>query len=129
MLVGSKLAAIAIEPDIGPRRGGRLRRRSRGKSIYTIDLENVAGSDIITHATISHDKDGEQVNRSEEPQGTNSPRSSISRERRQSNESAGPDALHLFHAFPEARWFNSKAFAIGGFVIMTVMVLGNLIYT
>jgi hypothetical protein len=35
----------------------------------------------------------------------------------------------LFHAFPERKWFRSVIFAQVGFVIMTFMVLGNLIYT
>jgi hypothetical protein len=38
------------------------------------------------------------------------------------------DAL-LFHAFPERKYFRSVILAQLGFVIMTVLVLGNLIYT
>ena len=36
---------------------------------------------------------------------------------------------NLFHAFPETRLFRSVTFATVGFLIMTLMVLGNLIYT
>lgn len=35
----------------------------------------------------------------------------------------------LFQAIPETKWFRSGTFAIIGFVVMTVLVLGNLIYT
>jgi hypothetical protein len=35
----------------------------------------------------------------------------------------------LFYAFPERKWFRSIVFAGVGFVVMTMMVLGNLIYT
>jgi len=34
----------------------------------------------------------------------------------------------LFHAFKETKWFRSIIFAQVGFVIMTLLVLGNLIY-
>ena len=34
-----------------------------------------------------------------------------------------------FYAIPETRWFRSVTFAIVGCVIMTMMVLGNIIYT
>jgi hypothetical protein len=40
-----------------------------------------------------------------------------------------PQSQELFHAFPETRWFRSITFAVVGFCIMTLMVLGNLIYT
>jgi hypothetical protein len=35
----------------------------------------------------------------------------------------------LFHAIPETKWFRSVTFAIVGCVVMTMMVLGNVIYT
>lgn len=35
----------------------------------------------------------------------------------------------LFHAFSETRWFRSVPFAMVGFSVMTLMVLGNLVYT
>lgn len=34
-----------------------------------------------------------------------------------------------FHAFPESKWFRSVVFAKFGFIITTLMVLGNLMYT
>jgi hypothetical protein len=34
-----------------------------------------------------------------------------------------------FYAIPETRWFRSVTFAIVGCVVMTMMVLGNIIYT
>ena len=40
-----------------------------------------------------------------------------------------PQPPELFHAFPEKGWFRSIPLAIGGFLIMTLLVLGNLIYT
>lgn len=41
---------------------------------------------------------------------------------------SSPDEV-VFRAFPERRWFKSVIFAQVGFVLMTLMVLGNLIYT
>jgi len=38
------------------------------------------------------------------------------------------DERDLFHAFKETKWFRSIIFAQVGFVIMTLLVLGNLIY-
>jgi len=35
----------------------------------------------------------------------------------------------LFHAFPKRRWLRPLVLAVVGFCIMTLMVLGNLIYT
>ena len=46
-----------------------------------------------------------------------------------SSNEPGPQPQALFHAFPETRWFRSITFAVAGFCIMTLMVLGNLIYT
>src|SRR5579859_4742556 len=40
-----------------------------------------------------------------------------------------PQPPELFHAFPEKGWFRAIPLAVGGFLIMTLLVLGNLIYT
>lgn len=40
-----------------------------------------------------------------------------------------PPPVHLFYAFPERGWFKSIPLAIVGFIIMTLLVVGNLIYT
>ena len=74
----------------------------------------------------------ETSNQVEHPRPSPSPDESLHSARPERDESTNESELQvqqLFHAFPDTKWFRSEVFAGFGFCIMTLMVLGNLIYT
>jgi hypothetical protein len=114
-----------------PIAGRTLRRRnnSRARSLLSVDLED--GSEVPNDRISPFE--AIEVEDKSNPAESSQPRHSM---RHQSNSSSSisqlddspPDPV-VFRAFPELKWFRSIVFAVIGFVIMTMIVLGNLIYT
>jgi len=106
------------------------RRRSRGKSIYTIDLERLSHSNDRISAIQNSNNEEDKVNHNDENNTVRSRHESVDSEQDSISSSGShvPEPI-LFQAFTESRYFRSIYFAILGFVVMTLLVLGNLIYT
>ena len=122
-------------------------RIDNSKSIDPVDLErgSVTGNDVNSvlpqdtekssqefcdqNATIPVVESSNQVEHSRTSPSPDESLHSPPPERDESTSESESQGHQLFHAFPEKRWFRSDVFAGVGFCIMTLMVLGNLIYT
>ena len=132
--------------------GNVLQRRSgRSKSINSADLERGSMTGNNRNSTLPQDAEKyqdsssqtsldeeavisvvETSQRAEDPNTMPCSNVSLHSSLPRRDESISEPELQvpeLFHAFPEAKWFRSTIFAVAGFCTMTMIVLGNLIYT
>jgi hypothetical protein len=108
----------------------RRRGHSRGEESVISERGSVldVGPTSIPDDELDHD--GTQLShrsiRSETLNSTSSRRGS---NHSRTNTESQSSTEALFHAIPESKWVRPVILAIVGFVVMTVMVLGNIIYT
>ena len=122
-------------------RGNVLQRR-KSRSINSLDLERGPGA--VRISTLSQDTGNDLDNSSQKSfyenaatvaspshyiEGSAASHQSSLSERDADTRGSEEGAPELFRAFPESKWFRSVVFAVIGFCVMTLMVLGNLIYT
>lgn len=116
--------------------GSQIKRRrghSRGEDSIISERSLVLEVGPVLMPTDDHscpDQNGTQLShhsiRSETPISTSS-RHGSNHSRTHTESQSSTEAL--FHAIPTSKWVRPVVLAIVGFVVMTVMVLGNIIYT
>lgn len=108
----------------------RRRGHSRGEESVISERGSVSDSPPSIPADDELDHDGTQLSlRSIRSETLNSASSRRGSNHSRTNTESQNSTEALFHAIPESKWVRPVILAIVGFVVMTVMVLGNIIYT